>query len=67
MATMCLLSVPYFYPLLLGLGLDFGFLFVHIYIHDDVVVVANDTSACYGNALLVAAFAIVFANEISIA
>jgi len=61
MATVCFL-----YPLLLGLGLDFGFLFAHIYIHEIVVVVANDPSACYVDALLVAAFAIVVANDISI-
>ena len=62
MATVCFL-----YPLLLALGLDFGFLFAHIYIHVVVVVVvANDTIACYVDALLVAAFAIVVANDISI-
>jgi hypothetical protein len=48
------------------LGLDFGFLFAHIYIHEIVVILANDNSACYVDALLVAAFAIVVANDISI-
>jgi len=43
-------------------------MFTHTCIHDVVVVVvvANDTSACDGDTLLVAAFAIVVANDISI-
>ena len=48
------------------IGLDFGFLLANIYILDVVVVVANDTIAYYVDALLVAAFAIVVANDISI-